>query len=709
MAIQDGQPGPDQSLLSLTQTDAAGRFRLENVPAGRYMIVAGFLDAPTYYPGVAAQPQATVISLAPGGEVTGIDFRIVVGTPLKFSGRVIREDLGGAPVSLPPASQPIQVRITGPRVPAQVIQVAADGSFEFPSVRPGTYQVMAMGQGIRILQPITVTLAEKDVTGFVLRVPFIVQLGSSTKVEGGGPEPRFRLTLTGTGTPSTPPLNLPNTGTMQVPTGEYRVTAADLPAGYTIAALVSGGVDLLASPLKVTAAGVAPIEIRLGVSSPPPWVKVSGRVQGRGLLNETNVVTNSANLSPLNPIFYLDGSFEFPEILPGSYSIRAAGAGGTSLTSPLNVINSNMKDVTIAVPIAGLLPRSDVTSAVRVTGSIRGRAKMLPGASVQLFGATDSAAIFSTPIYMDGSFEFVGLPPGTYSARVTPVIPGAVASILVVGTADLRGIEIAVPDTRDIPGRVIVEGKGPMPTALLFLIGNGVTLPVSLQSDGSFQITASEGSSPRITPASLPPGYSVKSISYGNRDLASNSLRFEGMEAERLRVTLNSPVQTFTVSGRINGNPPANANHVWLAESTGRYRTLETTITADRRFEFSGVAPGTYTAKLVGPGFSASTATAPVVVSERNVANLDFPAPREIRGRVVVTPNAPMPRFSIAVGQTILTVNPGTDGVFKAILPTGEARIGAAVGLPPQYALSSATLGRTADAVEELTIMLVYR
>src|SRR6185295_16298843 len=34
---------------SLTQTDAAGRYRLD-VPAGRYYIAAGSVNSPTYYP-----------------------------------------------------------------------------------------------------------------------------------------------------------------------------------------------------------------------------------------------------------------------------------------------------------------------------------------------------------------------------------------------------------------------------------------------------------------------------------------------------------------------------------------------------------------------------------------------------------------------------------------------------------------------------------
>ena len=44
-------PTPASALVSITETDAEGRYRLENIPAGRYYITAGRVDLPTYYPG----------------------------------------------------------------------------------------------------------------------------------------------------------------------------------------------------------------------------------------------------------------------------------------------------------------------------------------------------------------------------------------------------------------------------------------------------------------------------------------------------------------------------------------------------------------------------------------------------------------------------------------------------------------------------------
>src|SRR3954468_21633907 len=62
------------SFAALAQTDEQGRYRLEGIPQGRYYIVAGRVDVPTYYPGTAEMAQARVFSVVSGGAVAGIDF-----------------------------------------------------------------------------------------------------------------------------------------------------------------------------------------------------------------------------------------------------------------------------------------------------------------------------------------------------------------------------------------------------------------------------------------------------------------------------------------------------------------------------------------------------------------------------------------------------------------------------------------------------------
>src|SRR6185295_4375474 len=66
-----------KALVSLTQTDEAGRFRLENIPPGQYYIAAGRVDMPTYYPGTLDIAGRTVVSITAGQTVSGIEFAVL--------------------------------------------------------------------------------------------------------------------------------------------------------------------------------------------------------------------------------------------------------------------------------------------------------------------------------------------------------------------------------------------------------------------------------------------------------------------------------------------------------------------------------------------------------------------------------------------------------------------------------------------------------
>src|ERR1035437_8576317 len=84
---------PKVSTKTLTATtDAAGKFRFENVPPGTYWLTAkkvGFGDG-SYKPKAAAARAGESLRLSPGQELKEVDFRLVPrGT---VSGRVLDED-----------------------------------------------------------------------------------------------------------------------------------------------------------------------------------------------------------------------------------------------------------------------------------------------------------------------------------------------------------------------------------------------------------------------------------------------------------------------------------------------------------------------------------------------------------------------------------------------------------------------------------------
>jgi len=58
----------------VVESNADGRFRLENIPAGRYYVFASSIDSPTYYPGTRDVSGAKVVTVQAGTVLEGINF-----------------------------------------------------------------------------------------------------------------------------------------------------------------------------------------------------------------------------------------------------------------------------------------------------------------------------------------------------------------------------------------------------------------------------------------------------------------------------------------------------------------------------------------------------------------------------------------------------------------------------------------------------------
>src|SRR5262245_32317963 len=55
--------GDVSAYSSLSETDEQGRYKLEGVPPGRYLVSAGNLSVPTYYPGIQVMVEAKVLTV----------------------------------------------------------------------------------------------------------------------------------------------------------------------------------------------------------------------------------------------------------------------------------------------------------------------------------------------------------------------------------------------------------------------------------------------------------------------------------------------------------------------------------------------------------------------------------------------------------------------------------------------------------------------
>ena len=192
--VQAGR-GSFSSLAAYGMTDGAGRYRLDNIPSGRYYLVAGtfslpgqaappcwvqarytgYIAQPSYHPGVADLSMAALL-VVNTTDLTFPDLRLPTGSGFKITGRVV-----GAPVVAPGLR--LIVRLGNPgNVPAngpcRVFRgsIGPDGSFELRDVPPCNYSITVMvnagdaGSGAFPGSGGTanVNVVDKDITGISL-------------------------------------------------------------------------------------------------------------------------------------------------------------------------------------------------------------------------------------------------------------------------------------------------------------------------------------------------------------------------------------------------------------------------------------------------------------------------------------------------------------------------------------------------------------
>jgi len=566
----------------------------------------------------------------------------------KISGTVTRED--GQPAAQ--VSTANQIRFAGPNT--SIIRIADDGTFQFPNAQPGTYRIV-VGPTIT-MEEVPVTVTDTDVTGVRLFVPSASVLATprvAVTVDGGGPRPRFQMTFTKVNaTPGSVPFSLPvsaATSSAQMAAGEYRIAAAGLPPGYSIRSMNAGSADLLTQTFKINASESPQIDVALGVSTPPPWVKVSGRISNSSGSPGTSVTMTAAAIlaetlsSPLNP----DGSFEIPRALPGTYTVRVAPAssatptitlvvGSTDLTS-VNIVLPGSKEITGHVVIEGEGPAPRV--AAFSMGTVPGSSTPAPAAAAPAGTVTIGASSGSTSVAVqpDGSFK-IPLLEGERSISLVPssIPKGYVVKSVTYGSMDLlkNPIRVSATDTAEL--KITLDST---PVTLVKVSGRVVGLGAAV------------------------------------------------------------PVGTVTLAG--SSSIVTDANGVSSIVSSG---SLDTPLNPDGTFVFPKVIAGNYTARFSGPGISGSTA---VVVADKEISGVEIALPKDTVGRVVVEGGGPAPRMVLpltlistaagapAAGTTNMSITPQVDGGFRVALPNGERRVGAPTGLPAGYSVKSIMYGST--------------
>jgi hypothetical protein len=334
----DGNAQGAGAMVSLAETDSAGQYRLENIPPGRYYIQAGFIAAPSYYPGVSTTAGATNIMIAAGETRAGIDFTMSRSAGVRVSGRLpLTVNVTPRPsIRLIGGSMPI----AGPNAPQTI---GADGYFEFNRVAPGNYTLSVL-PSTSLLPNLPIIVADKDVE---IGLP----VGPGVKVSG----------VVGLGPNSPRPANqrVVLTGSSAWAQVEAKVSAG---GGFEFASVPPGSYSVRTIPgssMEVTKLAVADREI--GGLVFPALVELAGRVtvDGGGAIPPSNMAlmieANRSNGTSVATAAGSDGSFRFP-LSEGEYRIAVgrlpAGVSVKSLSyGPLDLLANSLKLDGTAAPL----------------------------------------------------------------------------------------------------------------------------------------------------------------------------------------------------------------------------------------------------------------------------------------------------------------------------------------------------------------------
>ena len=115
---------------------------------------------------------------------------------------------------------------------------------------------------------------------------------------------------------------------------------------------------------------------------------------------------------------------------------------------------------------------------------------------------------------------------------------------IVIADRDVSNVELIVPPTKTVVGKVVIEGAGLAPGGLEFEydasnpISARITAHASVaRPDRSFRLTLPLGKLGTFL-LETPANYSVKSVSYGSLDLLRNPLTITASGAEEFVVVL---------------------------------------------------------------------------------------------------------------------------------------------------------------------------
>ncbi len=512
----------------------------------------------------------------------------------------------------------------------------------------------------------------------------------------------------------------------KVPAGRYFITA-----GLVSAPSYYPGTGSASKAKEIQVLAGTTLEKMDFAIAIPDGVTVSGRLAMAPSISPTNKIVFISQAPGIvrEETLRPDGTFEFTKVSPGLYMI-AIGFG-----IPNQLLTVADRD------IAGLVVGP--ANGVRIVGKLKINGidtNSMPAIDIVLSSPTNSNAMvlstpppvgggvssvvssgqistsqnFSTRNNSDGSFEFIGVPPGSYLLRALPPGPPTTSTTLTIADKDVMGIELAVPFFAELPGKIVLADGAKFPAGIKGIslearYSNG-SMGTSPAADGSFRLHLSQGDF-QIRLRNLPLGFKVDSVKVKGVDAPNNVVHIApGQPIDETILILTSipldAIKGVRVSGRVTGMPNGNyaGGSLTLSGADASSNTISTLLHPDGTFEFAKVPAGTYTSRVEGISGINSLGSRPVSIVVGNDDISGFQIPLNIRiavvGKITVVDQDGKTRTDvIPSGQvTFRRLNGSTgsnlrpDGTFQVPIELGEQTI-TIDRLPSQFTIQSITSG----------------
>jgi len=259
--------------FSTNPTDDRGRYRVFNVPPGRYLVAASaglatsaqpIGDLPgyavTYFPAAVAPSDAQPVDITGATTMADLDIALVRAPTARISGRVVRSNRPTGQVGLVQMTLGTSYRSKGMWGPSFSAIREPDGGFQFRNVPPGDYVIQVDSarlsrslEGDFAAQFVTVTGA--DVTDVVLLVGAGSTIAGHVTFDGRDPPttPGFGIVPESADADLAPrqarsiaraELKPDLTFEIRGVNGPRRIEISDGPGGWTMKSVFANGVDV---------------------------------------------------------------------------------------------------------------------------------------------------------------------------------------------------------------------------------------------------------------------------------------------------------------------------------------------------------------------------------------------------------------------------------------------------------------------------------